>query len=343
MRIAIVTGCRSEWGLIEPLYKKLRKESLSTYVISAGPHNSVDHNQSEIGVYPEWMLIEIESMLSGYSKSAITKSIGMTTILAAEVMKSYNFDLVVITGDRWESFAVATAAHVARIPIMHLHAGESTFGSTDNAFRHSISHMATYLGAPNRRSLEFLNQFRDGEKYYIRLVGALGLHKIDEVESDHDDWTAVVSFHPQTIGGCGIKARDIYLSIDEVLGGDVTIFSTTQSPDVGLDPSRFGTNVIRGRYLSILKKAKFIIGNSSSGIIEAPVLGTPTINIGSRQSGRLMGQSIYQADTKEGIMSALRDIMKRKQTFEPHYNVDGVEGTFKWIMEIQRNARPNMG
>jgi len=341
MKIALVTGCRSEWGLIEPLYRKLRTDNFSTYVISAGPHNSIDHNQSDIGVYPEWMLIEIESMLSGYSKSAITKSIGMTTMLAAEVMKSYNFDLVVITGDRWESFAVATAAHVARIPIMHLHAGESTFGSTDNAFRHSISHMATYLGAPNRRSLEFLNGFRNGEKY-IRLVGALGIHGIRDVEQDHDDWTAVVSFHPQTIGDCGIAAQDIYVAINEALGGDIVLFSATQSPDVGFDSSRYGLNVTRDRYLSILKKAKFIIGNSSSGIIEAPALGTPTINIGSRQSGRPMGQSIYQADTKLEIMSALRDIMKRKQTFEPHYNVDGVEGTFKWVMEISKNGT-NMG
>jgi GDP/UDP-N,N'-diacetylbacillosamine 2-epimerase (hydrolysing) len=333
--VGIITGCRSDYGLLYPLYKELQYICNPRF-ISVGPNNSLKHHADLNACH-----YKVETMLDSNTTEGIAKSIGMTTLCMAQFFEREKFDLLIILGDRWESFAAATAAHVFQIPIMHLHAGEETTGSLDNAWRHSISQMATYHGAPTKKAVGVLT-WAIGENQNIRFVGGIGLHDIDLVEPSNE-YDVIISMHPEAINPTGLNSHKIWKAIcresPETLRRSAVlarILITTESPDVNFKYDTQVGNVDRDVYLSHLKSAKMIIGNSSSGIIEAPALKTPTINIGQRQDGRPMSNSVFQANNVDEIMECV-DVISDTDInliFDNYYGNNAVKKTVDWVKEI---------
>lgn len=341
-KIGIVTGCRSDWGLLEPLYKSLsRYHNYEITVFSIGPNNSSSHSLPIKADNKE--IIEYPFPNPGFTDYEISVAmsyiIGKTSVL---MHRHRDMDLLIVLGDRWEIFSFVACAYMYQIPIMHLHAGEQTFGSYDNAFRHSISHMSNYLAVPTLTAYEYATaSFRNK---FIRRVGGIGLHGLEKIKKDRGpsliNYDIVVSMHPQTVGHCELNEEKI-INLIASIKPDARVFSTSQSPDVGYRTIQNRMNIDRDIYLYILKNADVIIGNSSSGIIEAPALGTPTINIGSRQSGRPFSPSVLQVDTLNELHSELGWVFRKKENgftfnYVKHYDpgCDPLLKVSNWIGNI---------
>jgi len=250
-----------------------------------------------------------------------------------EALEQLNPDLLVILGDRYESFCVAAAAQVLRVPIAHIHGGETTEGAVDEAFRHSITKMA-HLHFPSCE--EYRNRIIQlGENpAHIFNVGALGLENIRKIAlMEREELSAsiqfkldrpffLVTFHPVTLeDSTSSKQFDHLLAALDKFPDHGVIFTkanadtdgqiindriddyVTQHPDRCLAVASLGVQ----RYLSAMKICDAVVGNSSSGILETPAFGVPTVNIGDRQKGRIRTPSIIDCEPiQESIASAIQ-------------------------------------
>ena len=309
MRLVVVTGSRAEWGLLEPLVDLINYRH-NLELIATGSHLSKHHGYTKDEIdYPH---TTIEILLANDSPVSTSKAMGLGVISFAEVYERINPDAVVLLGDRYEILSAAIAAHVAQIPIVHIHGGETTEGAIDNAFRHSITHMASlhFVSAePYRRKVLGLGAKVDS----VFNVGSLGCDGLEFVK-DKDDYILAV-WHPVTAGSEfqffeGLRGRkeEIYFIQPNSDPGNIDISYELEWVAEGfLTPSKIFDSLPRPEFLDLLSNAKCIIGNSSAGIIEAPCLGTPTINVGSRQKGRLKAFSVIDCDCdKESIKKAFR-------------------------------------
>lgn len=335
--IAFCTGTRAEYGLLKPLMELvLQDERLNFELYVTGMHlspefgNTIDLIEKDLIPISE----KIEILVSGDSPSAVTKSMGLAMIGFADVFNRHKPDVLVILGDRFEAFCLAAAATVARIPIAHLHGGELTEGAIDDAFRHAITKMS-YL------------HFTSTEEYRRRVirmgecparvfnVGALGIENIKnlplldrpslerELGVKLGEKYALVTFHPATLEDESpvVQMRELLAALDKEL--DLFVVFTKANADASgrvinsmIDEyvSKYSrrsiafTSMGQIRYLSTMRLASVVIGNSSSGIIEAPSFGIPTVNIGDRQKGRVRAKSIIDCAARQNaITSAIKE------------------------------------
>ncbi len=289
--LAVVTGSRAEWGLLQPLAKRIHDDpDLNLQLLVTGSHLS-----HEFGYTVDQINLpisaKVEIVLSSNTSVGISKSLGLAMISFSEVYDRLKPDLLICLGDRYETFAAVSAAHIARIPIAHIHGGELTAGSLDDAFRHSITKMSHL-------------HFPATEEYQQRII-QLG------------EWPGMV-FNVGALGCDGLVKRAKSPNLKQILlayyGDDISdllpefanIIEIYGSHDVHyINGGYYSLNLSRDAFLDILVDSDAIVGNSSAGIIEAPALGVPTINIGSRQKGRIMADSIIHAEpTKKSIQVA---------------------------------------
>jgi len=333
-KIAVVTGTRAEYGLLFWLMKEIDNDSkLQLQLIVTGMHLSPEFGLTYDVIEKDGFHIDekVEMLLSSDSTVGIAKSIGLGIIGFADAFARLNPDIVVLLGDRFEILAAAQAAMVARIPIAHLHGGETTEGVIDEAIRHAITKMAHFhfvAAEPYRRRVIQLGEFPQQVMNY----GTLGLDNIKRFnllnKKDFEsainfklgELAFIVTYHPVTLNEEGIKP---YLNLFEALKQfpHANIIFTKSNADTNgriinnLIDDFVSNNIKRSvvytslgqlRYLSALKHVDVIIGNSSSGIIEAPAFKKPTVNIGDRQQGRLCAKSIINCnnDTKS-IVTAI--------------------------------------
>lgn len=313
MRLVIVTGSRAEWGLLEPLAKLINdRHELSLLV--TGSHLSKQHGYTADYINFDYEKIEI--LLANDSAMAVSKSVGLCCISFAEAYERLKPDAVIVLGDRYEVFAASVAAHIARVPIIHIHGGETTLGAMDNAFRHSITHMASlhFVAAePYARKVRELG----AKPNMVFNMGSLGCDGLKFVK-DKDSFIVVV-WHPVTFGDENsielleaVQRRQEmkYFIIPNADPGNFDItYRMNQLEYSEYHSTQFEVfkSFPRNEFISLLSKAKCIVGNSSAGIIEAPCLGTPAINVGTRQDGRLKAFSVIDCDcTKESIEDAFR-------------------------------------
>jgi len=300
MRLVIVTGSRAEFGLLEPLIKLVNDRHELSLIVT-GSHLSKYHGHT--ANYISYPFEKVEILLSSDSAVGVSKSVGLACISFAEVYERIKPDAVVVLGDRFEIFAASISAFIARIPIIHIHGGETTEGAIDNAFRHSITHMASlhFVSAePYARKVREL-----GAKSVFN-VGSLGCDGLEFVK-DKENYIVAI-WHPVTL------KRESMIGLLEVLHSrKETVYHISPNADPGNhDISKaISTEKInslpRDEFIDLLSRAKCIVGNSSAGIIEAPCLGTPTINVGTRQEGRLKAFSVIDCDcTKKSIENAFR-------------------------------------
>jgi UDP-hydrolysing UDP-N-acetyl-D-glucosamine 2-epimerase len=335
-RICVVTGSRAEYGILYWLLREVAADPrLTLQLVATGTHLSPEFGLTYRAIESDGMRIDrkVETLLSSDTPIGISKAVGLGVIGFADALADLNPDIVVVLGDRFEILAATQAAFFAGIPVAHISGGEVTRGTLDDAIRHCITKMSRYhfvAAEDYRRRVIQLGESPDS----IFNVGDPGLDNIVRLGLlDRNELAAALdvdlsrpflltTYHPITAGALdpGIGIQALLNALDEFPTHDVLL--TKPNADAGgrvvanaIDdytaerPGRVSKFDSLGqlRYLSAMRHCAAVVGNSSSGIVEAPALGKPTVNIGARQNGRLMASSIINCDeTKIGIVAALR-------------------------------------
>jgi len=334
--ICVVTGSRAEYGLLSPILKELQNDhDVELQLVVTGMHLAPEFGLTVEAIKNDGYPIteKVEMQLSSDTPSAITKSMGLGLIGFSDVFRRLRPDIVVILGDRYEMLVVAQAAMLATIPIAHIHGGESTQGAIDEAIRHSITKMShIHFTATEVYRRRVMQLGENPERVYN--LGAIGLDNIaklnllnkPELEESLrfrlGQVNFLVTYHPTTLGTQSSRELigQLLIALDEFPEARILFTMPNSDADgriiaklideyVAARAERTASFVSLGqlRYLSALRIVDAVIGNSSSGIIEAPALGTPTVNIGTRQSGRVKGPTVIDCDTNcASIVTAIR-------------------------------------
>jgi UDP-hydrolysing UDP-N-acetyl-D-glucosamine 2-epimerase len=327
-RICVATGGRAEWGLLKPLVKKLDPH-FDVHILITGQHLSPEYGSTwqEVERVYEGLVKryenthKIEMLLSSDTPVGTCKSVGVGIMSYGEQLNIIRPDLLIVLGDRFEIHAVALAAHYLGIPICHIHGGEITEGSFDNALRFGITHFAKYhfVSTLEYESIIAGINYSMGRERFVNIwnVGALGLDDLPEPREIKSDRLMLI-YHPVTmLKDGGLCHLDMILECLE--GYDVDIVGANSDPMgrkinaelrmwAKTENWSFFRNHRRDDFLRILNRSKAIIGNSSCGIIEAPSLRVGTINVGPRQEGRVQAASVINCETEDEIKDALKRV-----------------------------------
>jgi len=340
-KICVFTGTRAEYGLLYWLMKDIQASAtLELQVIVSGMHLSPEFGASWKQIEQDGFNIDakVEMLLSSDTAVGVVKSMGLGAIGFADALDRLCPDALVVLGDRFEALAIAQAAHIMRIPIVHLHGGEITEGAVDDALRHAITKLSNlhFVAAESYRN-RVIQMGEDPSTVFN--VGAMGLDHLKRSQmmslgelSESLNFKLqvpylVVTYHPVTLLEEDPVAsfKTLLVALDQF--PDYQIILTYPNADNGgraliplleeyaqRQPDRVLAISSLGfkRYLSAIAKASAVVGNSSSGIIEAPSFGIPTVNIGTRQLGRLAAESILHcAPDSAALIEALKKALSR--------------------------------
>ena len=332
--ICVVTGTRAEYGLLRWLMEGIRQSpKLALQVIATGAHLSPEFGLTYRDIEADGFVIDrkVEMLLSSDTPAGVTKSMGVAMIGFADAFAELRPDMVLVLGDRYEIFSAAAAATIARIPVAHLHGGETTEGAFDEALRHSITKMAyLHFVAAEAYRRRVIQLGEDPARVF--LVGGLGIDnmlKLDlldraALEAALDfklgQKNLLVTFHPATLEqGAAAGQMDELLAALDTLHDTHLIFTMPNADTEGRALSRQVEAYVAGRpnakvyaslgqlrYLSAIAHIDAVVGNSSSGLAEVPSFRKATVNIGDRQKGRLKAPSVIDcAPDRASIGAAL--------------------------------------
>jgi GDP/UDP-N,N'-diacetylbacillosamine 2-epimerase (hydrolysing) len=327
-KICVVTGTRSEYGLLYWVLKEIEKHpTLQLQLVVTGMHLSPEFALTVNNIEKDGFLItkKVEMLLSSDTAVGISKSMGLGMISFGDVLAECRPDIMLVVGDRFEIFSAVSAAMIAKIPVAHCHGGEITEGAVDESIRHAITKMAHlhFVSCVEYRK-RVIQLGEIPEKVFV--VGGLGIENINRIplldrqafeESVNfklSEAVAMVTFHPVTLSqeSAEYQFGELLSSLREF--PDLKLIFTKANADadgriinqmidefVQMNPKRAISFVSLGqlRYLSALKHVNMVIGNSSSGLLEAPSFGIPTVNIGDRQRGRIMAASVIECGNKK--------------------------------------------
>ena len=318
--ICVVTSSRADYGLLKPLIKRLKDEAdVNLSVVVTGMHLCPEFGNTfrEIEEDGNEIKRKIDIQVHSDSPSGMSKTMGMALVCFSEYFEANQFDLLIVLGDRYEIAAVCCAAVNQRIPIAHIHGGETTVGVIDEAYRHAITKMSavhfTSCEVYRKRVIQ-LGEHPDS----VFNVGALGVENVlniqmltcEQLEQSidfpiTDKIYGLVTFHPATLeDNAEAQLRELFSALDAF--PNMQFIITKSNSDAGgrlintlwdnyvinRDNSYLTESLGAIRYLSAMKHSAVVIGNSSSGVIEAPALQVPSVNIGYRQKGRVMAESV---------------------------------------------------
>ena len=364
-KICFVTGTRAEYGLLSNLMKLIQQDvEFELQIIATGMHLSPEFGLTFNQIESDGFYIneKVEMLLSSDTSTGVVKSMGMATIGFADALQRLQPDLLIILGDRFEMLAAAQSALIMQFPIAHIHGGECTFGAYDDAIRHSITKMANWHFTStegHRNRVIQLGEHPDR----VYNVGAIGIDntlqlKLLEKQALYEQLSMnpekpffLITYHPETNGD--YNGIDILLEALDEFKGDFHLIFTKSNADnggreindaiqhyVGMnsDQSQLFDSLGQLRYLSAVKEAAAVIGNSSSGLIEVPYLHTPTVNIGDRQKGRERPNSII--DCSLNVTEIKISIYKALVGFE-HYDKIFGDGQTAQKIYTQLKVIPN--
>lgn len=352
-KICFVTGTRAEYGLLSRLMRLVKEDKdLQLQVIATNMHLMPEYGETYKEIKKDGFTIDKKVYMHKPSDDAhgIISSMAEEMQGMNDALSELKPDILVLLGDRYEILVAAQVALIHRIPIAHIHGGEVTEGAFDDAIRHSVTKMSSL-------------HFTSCEEYRHRViqmgehpsrvfdVGSLGVENIkavplmtkDELEASLDfkidTQTILVTYHPVTLGGDPAKdIREFLDALDQFK--DLKVIFTMPNSDTGRDAialavenyvekhsnrAKAYTSLGLKRYLSTLQFVKAAVGNSSSGIIEVPSFGIPTLNIGDRQKGRLASKSVVNCGTsKDKVIAGLKlclseEMQKAAKTYENPY------------------------
>lgn len=368
-KVCVVTGTRAEYGLLYWLLKEIEADKeLQLQLIVTGMHLSPEFGLTYKEIEKEFSVNKkIEMLLSSDTSVGISKSMGLAQISFAESYDELKPDIVIVLGDRYEIFSATSAAMIAKIPIAHLHGGEATEGLIDEPIRHSITKMSHLHFAATE---EYKNRVIQLGEHPSRVfnVGGMGIENIkrlkllskDEFEKSIEfklnSKNILVTFHPVTLENSTAKEQFQQLldAIDELEDTNI-IFTKANSDTDGrvinqmideyvtknFQKSVQFTSLGQLRYLSALQYVDAVVGNSSSGLAEAPSFKIGTINIGDRQKGRIKASSVIDCEpNKDSILKSFEKLYSKEfqETLKTTLNPYGDGYASKKIVEILKNV-----
>ena len=339
-KICVITGTRAEYGLLHWVMKSIEKDKdLQLQLIVTGMHLSTEFGLTYKQIEQDGFHIDkkIEMLLSSDSTIGISKSMGLAMISFSEVFEELQPDLVLVLGDRFEIFSAVSSAMISRVPIAHCHGGEATEGLIDESIRHSITKMSHIHFCSTEDYKKRIIQLGESPKSVYN-VGALGIENINKLKLLTRDafedsisfkldkkYSLLVTFHPVTLEKSTAREQidNLLKAIDNIEDCKIIFTKSNSDTDGRIINSMIDEYVKKNskksvcftslgqlRYLSALKYVDCVIGNSSSGLIEVPSFDTATVNIGDRQRGRIMCESVIQCDPnfneiKKAILKAI--------------------------------------
>ena len=342
------------------IFKLNKIADIDVRVVVSGTHVSIDHGYTINEIVKDNVQIDkqIEILCEGNHQNTTSEIMGIAQIKFSEYFNELKPDALLVLGDRFETLAVVLSALVLQIPIFHIHGGETTQGAIDEAIRHSITKCSvlhfTSTEEYRRRVIQLGEQ-----PHFVFNVGSLGVENVLNLELlsreeltknlnfELDDKYAVMTYHPVTLEQQNIEQQVDNLLTVIKMNQDIMFLVTKANADQNGNyiNSRLeeAKNVISNmklydslgviKYLSAVKYAQFVIGNSSSGIIEVPSFGIPSINIGNRQKGRIQAKSIINCEsTVEDINNSINTSLNyvKNSIDNPYYKA----GTSDSIVSI---------
>lgn len=332
-KICVVTGTRAEYGLLTPLLHALKEDSgFELQIIATAAHLSPEFGLTYKLFEQDGFVIDakVEMLLSSDTPVGIAKSIGLGTIGFADAYDRLRPDLLVILGDRFEMLAAAQAALVARLPIAHIGGGDTTEGAFDESIRHSITKMSHLHFVTNQESADLVLQLGE-DPAHVFATGTPGIDLIKKMEllprAEVEKRIGfrlrkknlLITFHPVTLQeDFGLGEFENLLEAVSRLGNDYGLIFTRPNADsygramvkrledfvAAHENATVHTSLGAQLYLSTIAVADMIVGNSSSGLYEAPTFQKPTVDIGERQSGRLRASSVIHSETSADAIHA---------------------------------------
>lgn len=368
-KICVITGSRADYGLLKLVMQGIKEDpGLTLQIIATGMHLSPTYGFTIREIEADGFEVDqkVECLSTTDEPMAIAQATGKVLSRCAKAYDELRPDLVLVLGDRFETFAASAAAILARIPIAHIHGGEKTVGAYDEAFRHSITKMSSiHFVATNeyRKRVIQLGENPDS----VHMVGGLGVDAIkrlkllSKVEVEQSlgikiaSKSLLITFHPETLGyqSPSDQIRELLEALSN--RSDTTLIFTMPNADTrGFEIRKeIQDFVSKNRnahvfdslgqllYLSCMQIADGVVGNSSSGILEAPTLKVGTVNIGSRQLGRIQAKSIVNsAPVREDIEKALNVLFspKFRSTLKVCKNPYGEGGSSIRILKVLRDS-----
>jgi GDP/UDP-N,N'-diacetylbacillosamine 2-epimerase (hydrolysing) len=365
MKILFVLGARSEWGYIKPILFELRKNNhqASIFACHTSVINRFGNLVSDIEVEGFEIAGKFYTAFDGDNKIAMAKSIGSVINSATDFLSNNTYDWIVVSGDRVEQLGFTIAAALMYIPVAHIQAGERS-GNIDGVSRHAIARFAHLHLASNQDAADrLINSGEDEKRVFIT-----GAPQLDELTSTEiptvnellerriilEKNFIVAVVHGSTdeldlVDGLNVLINTLLKNINPVIwiaaNNDDGKYEVEYQIKKNLRRNdKFFTNLNRLDYLSLLKNCEFIIGNSSSGILEAPTFGTPAINLGVRQSMRLRGSNVIDCRFNETEISkaiSLATSKEFKKLASDSENPYGDGNSSKRIVEILEKINPD--
>ncbi len=328
LKVAVFTGTRADYGLLFWLLKDIQADpELKLQLLVSGMHLSSEFGETYREIQQDGFQIDekIEIILSSNTAVGTAKAMGLGVLGFSDAFSRLDPDIIVILGDRFEALAAAQTAMILRIPIIHLHGGEITEGAYDDSIRHAITKLSHLHGTSTEEYRQRVIQLGESP-CNVKNIGALGLDHLKrgsflskaELSESLGLCLAkpffLVTYHPATLGeeDPARSFQELLSALDEF--SDYQVILTYPNADDGgrklitmiQEYVRKDVERVIGvpslgqtRYLSAIKHACAVIGNSSSGIIEVPSFNVPTVNIGIRQKGRLCADSVFHCDAKK--------------------------------------------
>jgi len=365
--IFIFTSTRADYGLQRWIIKEMQNSNeFNTYIIVGGTHLSEEYGNTIEEILKDDIenVIKVPFLNTSLDASSLTSSTGNGLIQITQIFNTYKPDFIVLLGDRYELFSMAIAALLYQVPIIHLHGGENTTGVLDEQVRHAITKMAHIHMPSTEVYAENISKMGE-EDWRIHIIGAPGLENIKKLELytkeeilkltgiDVNKNIIICTYHPVTLEGENSVRWQIKNLLRTLSKFDLQIVFTRPNAEVGSDeivniikefvdnnPKAYFFDSLGSKlYLSFLKYAKAVVGNSSSGIIEVPSFLIPTVNIGNRQESRLRLKSVIQTgysvnEIYKGIKKALYDTEFLKKIKNPYGDGNASKYVIKAMKEI---------
>jgi UDP-hydrolysing UDP-N-acetyl-D-glucosamine 2-epimerase len=369
--IAVFTGTRAEYSLLYWLLKFLQQdENINLQLFVGGTHLSHEFGHTIDQIIADGFSVtqQLDFLVPSDTLNAVSRSLALAISTTADAIVKHSPDAIVLLGDRYEALGVAQAAMINQVPIVHIHGGEITEGAYDDAIRHAItklSHIHFTATEPYRKRVI---QLGESPKHVFN-VGAPGLDSIKKIKllsrdelNDHFSGKLtkpyfLVTYHPVTLSRNGaieglknlLLAMECFTSFQVIItypNADSFGYEIIEHLKIYAEQHQEQILLVKNlgalRYLSAMKHAEAVVGNTSSGIIEAPSLNVPTVNIGDRQKGRIASESVIHCgdgidDITVGIRKAISpDFKKSIQLMEnPYGNGDSSQAIYKILKTLE--------
>lgn len=353
--VMIITSTRAEYGLLKPVIRQVKQnKKLKLILVATGTHLRPEFGNTISEIEKDGFLVDYKLDIMGFGTGSLAcaKTIAHTINQFSELFAQVKPDLALVLGDRYEIFAVASAAATLGVPLGHISGGDVTIGAKDDFYRHCITKMANLHFPSCQESYQRVLQLGE-QPETVFLVGGLGdenirntpLLPLPELEKSLEiknlNHFALITYHPETQKGTS-PMQEMQKLLDALDKTDLYLLFTKANADAGgqeinqLVDAYCSKNSHRAkaffslglmRYLSAMKYTAVVVGNSSSGVVETPSFGVPCINIGDRQKGRFIAQNVIctsgqTQDIEKALTLALSKEFKQKakQAKSPYYN-----------------------